>query len=173
MENIALSTTASNSTTAPTILDLQTNNSLWYKIHVFIYDLRHFHEIPTSQTRLDQIADPSYLGLPYFTPTEVSQVKSTLVGTGAPTLAQLIEETLNERLEKRMKKRVESEDYRVCAAHDLAPIFEKALNINSKEHAKNKEFLALIEKSGLKFKDGEEWKGLPKKTFEKKKGKKR
>jgi len=71
-----------------------------------------------------------------------------------------------------MKKRVESNDYRVCAAHDLAPIFEKALDINPKELARNKEFLALMEKSGLELGDGEEWKGLPKKTFEKKKGKK-
>ncbi len=33
----------------------------------------------------------------------------------------------------RMKKRVESGDFRVCAAHDLEPIFEKAFGIKPKE----------------------------------------
>jgi hypothetical protein len=72
-----------------------------------------------------------------------------------------------------MKKRVESADYWVCAAHDLAPIFEKAFDIKPKELAKNKEFLDRMEKSGLKFGGGDNWKGLPKKAFGMKKGKKR
>lgn len=152
---------------------LQNNPSLWYKIHVFIYDLRNFREIPDSQKRLDRITDASYIGTPYFTTTEVSQLKSTIIDPKSQqTLEQLIEETLNERLERRMKKRVESGDYRVCAAHDLAPIFEKAFDIKPKDLARNVEFLAVMEKSGLKLNDDDEWKGSSKKSSPKKNKKK-
>jgi len=61
-----------------------------------------------------------------------------------------------------MKKRVESGDYRVCAAHDLAPIFEKAFNIKLDDLAKDDGFLSLLDKSGLKLKNGENWLGLSK-----------
>jgi len=40
-------------------------------------------------------------------------------------LAELIDEIVQVRLEWRMKKQVESVDFRVCAAHDVAPIVEK------------------------------------------------
>jgi hypothetical protein len=142
--------------TGTTIKDLQRNPLLWYKIHVFIHDLRNFQENPESQRRLDQITDALYLSMPYFTTVEVSQLKSTIIDTATQQpLEQLIEQTLQERLERRMKKRVESGDYRVCAAHDLAPIFEKAFDIKPKELAKNQEFLDHMEKSGLRFGDGD------------------
>lgn len=80
-------------------------------------------------------------------------------------MEELIRETLAERFERRMKKRVESGDYRSCAAHDIAPIFEKGLGIKSKELAKDKEFLELRESSGLRLKDGETWSGLRRKPF--------
>jgi hypothetical protein len=47
-------------------------------------------------------------------------------------LKALIEETLNERLERRMKKRVESGDFRVCAAHDLAPVLRRLLGLRGR-----------------------------------------
>jgi hypothetical protein len=62
---------AATPSTAFDIKDLQNNNALWYKIHVFIYDLRSFREIPTAQARLDRIVDASYIGMPYFKPDEV------------------------------------------------------------------------------------------------------
>lgn len=144
---------------------------MWYRIHVFVFDLRHFKEKVDSQKRLDKIMDASYLGTPYFETEEVEQLKSTIVTDGDKTLQELIQETLNERLNRRMKKRVESEDYRVCAAHDLAPIFEKAFAINPKDLAKSQEFLALVEASGLK--GGENWAGLKKRTFQPKSQKKK
>ena len=61
------------------------------------------------------------------------------------------------RSNRRMKKGVESEDYRVCAAHGLAPIFEKGLGIRPKE------FVRLVRTSGLKLNDGESWMGMGKK----------
>ncbi|KAG4435429.1 hypothetical protein IFR05_009103 [Cadophora sp. M221] len=60
------------------------------------------------------------------------------------TLEMLIEEVLTERLERRIKKREESGDFRVCAAHDIAPILEKALEINPKQLSRDKIFLDLM-----------------------------
>jgi hypothetical protein len=148
--------------TAPTIQDLRNTHSLWYKIHVFVYDLRNFKVRADCQSRLDSIVDASYLGTPYFKQEEVDMLKATKVN-GEMTLEAAIRNTLNERLERRMKKRVESGDYRVCAAHDLAPIFETAFNIKPKDLAKDNVFLSLLENSGLKLKNGENWLGLSKK----------
>ena len=91
-------------------------------------------------------------------------IKSTaVINNSEQILGDLIQETLDERLNRRMKKRVESEDYRVCAAHDLAPIFEKGLGVRRKEFEKDKEFVRLVRTSGLKLKDGESWMGMGKK----------
>jgi hypothetical protein len=71
------------------------------------------------------------------------------------TLQTVIQETLDERLERRIKKRVGSGDFRVCAAHDFAPIFEKAFSIKPRDLAKNNDFLSFVTNSGLKLKDEE------------------
>jgi hypothetical protein len=110
--------------------------------------------------------DASYIGLPYFQQTEVQLLKTSIVESGT-TLESLIQETLNEKLEKRIKKRVESQDFRVCAAHDLAPIFEKAFDINPKTLSKDKDFLATLRRSGLVLKEDESWQGLHPKSFQK------
>jgi len=68
--------------------------------------------------------------------------------------------TLNERLERKIKKHVESD---VCAAHYLAPILKKAVDIKPKELAKDREFLTILGRSGLDLKDEEDWKGMEKK----------
>jgi hypothetical protein len=164
---ITAATEAHKITPPTTVRDLKNQPCLWYKVHVFVYDLRNFREISDAQARLDRIVDASYIGLPYFQPNEVQLLKSSIV-EGDKTLENIIEETLNERLERRIKKRVESRDFRVCAAHDLAPIFEKAFDIKPKVLSKNEEFLAILSRSGLNLKDGDNWKGLPTKSFQKK-----
>ncbi|KAI9836346.1 MAG: hypothetical protein M1837_003394 [Sclerophora amabilis] len=169
--------------------------TLWYRIHVFVYDLRHFREKDDSQARLDQIVDASYLGTPYFSAEEVRSIKDTVVKgeaddddaptTTTTTLEQLIEQTLEERLNRRNKKRVDSGDYRVCAAHDLAPVLEKAFRIDPKALARDQGFLKLVDSRGLRLSPEEEesWTGLskeacrpkgqgPKKTKKKGKAKK-
>lgn len=158
------------------IAEVKANVSLWYRIHVFLYDLRNFRERADSHTRLETVVDVSYIGLPYFKPEEAEMLKSMMFD--GKTLGSLIEVTLQERLEKRMKKRVESGDYRVCAAHDVAPVLEKVFGINPKLLAKNKTFLELIDRSGLFLKDGDSWTGLVTKrhvnpVLEKKKKKKK
>lgn len=87
---------------------------------------------------------------------------------GDTTLEHLIQQTLNAKLEKRIKKRVESQDFRVCAAHDLGPIFEKAFDIKPKTLSKDKKFLAVLKRSGLNLKEDDSWKGVPPKSFQKK-----
>ena len=177
---------------SPTVADLRNDTRLWYKLNVFIYDLRNFRDIPKSQERLDSIIDASYIGLPYFTTTEALTIKSAMIDTSPPVhpamkkarsktqpqsdlqpqsrtpeqsphlkrLDKVIEETLNERLERRIKKREESGDFRVCAAHDLAPILEKALEIGVKDLQRDKEFLGLVERCGVDLQDGNVWMGL-------------
>jgi len=54
----------------------------------------------------------------------------------------------------------ETSDYRVCAAHDLAPLFEKAFDVKAADLAKNKAFLRCLDKGGLESKEGAKWKGL-------------
>ncbi|KAJ9202130.1 hypothetical protein DTO021D3_3626 [Paecilomyces variotii] len=129
------------------IENLQSNKLLWYKIHIFLYDLRHFQE-EASQARLDSVIDSSYLCSPYFTSEEVTQLKATKL-QDTKSLGALIEETLNERLERRVKKQIESGDFRVCAAHDLAPIFERAFHIKPKDLERDRILLDLIKQSGL------------------------
>jgi hypothetical protein len=94
-------------------------------------------------------------------------VKSFQVGenNGSIALAEVIEDTLKERLERRMKKRVSSKDFRVCAAHDIAPILEKALGVKEKDLMRDKEFIRLVEKWGLDLREAVGWKGIQKKNF--------
>ncbi|KAI9833203.1 MAG: hypothetical protein M1819_003826 [Sarea resinae] len=154
-----------------TIQYLQDNSSLWYRIHVFLYDLRHFDSKVESQSRLERVVDASYLGLPYFQPEEVAQLKATTVNIREQkTLETLIQETLDERLNRRMKKRVESRDFRVCAAHDMAPIMEKAFDIKPKDLERNEEFITMMEENGLNLEDEQGWLQVSKKGYKEKKG---
>ena len=142
-----------------TIQDLHANRMLWYKINVFVYDLHHFHD-NASQARLECVADSSYLCLPYFNVDEVAHLKATMVHNNTKKLEDVIQETLDERLQCRMKKQVQSGDFRVCAAHDLALIFEKAPNIKPKDLERDRDFLALVEQFGLNLRDGQVWSGV-------------
>ena len=109
------------------------------QIHVLLYDLRYFEQSNVSQSRLETVLDPSYLGEPYFNRDEAEKIEGARL-EGDKTLSAVIEQTLNERLEHRMKKRVESGDYRVCAAHDVAPILGKALGIKPKDPERDQVF---------------------------------
>jgi hypothetical protein len=91
----------------------------------------------------------------------VRALKGTTI-TGEKTLKTIIEETLNGWLERKIKKHVESD---ICAAHDLAPILEKAFDIEPKELAKDGDLLTILGRSGLDLKDEEDSKGMEKKKF--------
>ncbi|KAL9594310.1 MAG: hypothetical protein Q9219_007104 [cf. Caloplaca sp. 3 TL-2023] len=129
--------------------DLQNNTQFWHKIRVFLFDLRHFSERIDSRNRLELIIDPSYIGAPYFEPSEAQRLHSFVPEGQGLTLKELVDSTLVERLNRRMKKRAASADYRVCAAHDLAPVFEKAFGVKPKDLQKDKKFVKAVTAGGL------------------------
>ncbi|KAB8203001.1 hypothetical protein P875_00108693 [Aspergillus parasiticus SU-1] len=148
----------------PTVANLKDSSifpSLWYRIHVLLADLKSFDK-PASNKRLEKIVDPSFIGEPYFTPKEAETIKKTIID--GKEFTQLVEEGLNKRLDRRNKKRFESGDFRICAAHDLAPIMAQALGIDLKRLEKDKSFTNLVEEKGLHL-EGEGWCGLEKKSF--------
>ncbi|PLB52509.1 hypothetical protein P170DRAFT_507279 [Aspergillus steynii IBT 23096] len=153
------------------IPDLQDNSiypTLWYRIHILLFDLENFKERTDASERLERVNDISYLGEPYFSSKESSAIKNTTMNGRA--LSNIIQDNLEERLQRRIKKRVDSGDYRVCAAHDLAPILATALGIDLKQLRKDEEFTDIVEKNGLNW-DGK-WNGLAKRSFALKKTKK-
>ncbi|KAF7169895.1 hypothetical protein CNMCM6106_004765 [Aspergillus hiratsukae] len=84
----------------PSIADLQNNitfPTLWYRLHVLLYDLQHFNQRPDSRERLETVTDLSYIGPPYFNDEETTAIKNTVVH--GKTVAQTIEQELQERLE--------------------------------------------------------------------------
>lgn len=137
--------------------------TFWYRVHVLVFDLKNFNN-DSSKKRLDKVTDPSYIGKPYFSPEEAEKIKNIVTDTSGKTFSETLEEGLNERLERRKKKRVQSGDFRVCAAHDLAPFIASALDIDLKLMEKDKDFAKVVEEKGLNLR-GEIWGGLKKKSF--------
>ena len=151
-----------------TISSLRLDHKLWYKLHVFIHDLRFFRSnTTTSRFRLDWVVDTYYIGWPYFSDTEVQQVLHTVVDAkSGKTLQQTLDDFFSKKLEKRLDGQMkETGDYRVCAAHDLAPVVEKVFGVDSTDLKKNKGFVKLVEQGGLEaLNKGGVWKGMGKKV---------
>jgi hypothetical protein len=144
------------------VSDLQQNPVLLYKIHVFVYNLRKLDtkKHKKSRARLELLSDASYIAMPYFTDQEATMLKTLIVNTDNKSLEEGIQQALQLRLKERAKKSKETGDCRVCAAHDLAPVFERVFQINPKELASSPEFLAVLESAGLELEDGQNWEGL-------------
>jgi hypothetical protein len=127
-----------------------------------MYDLRAFRSNSDSRSRLDSVVSTYYIGEPYFSASEAERVLNTISDGKAlkNTLDEFFEKKLEKRLEGRMK---ETADYRVCAAHDIAPIVEKAFGVRPGDLKKNKGFAKLVDKGGLSaLNDGAVWKGIGK-----------
>lgn len=131
------------------IQDVRQNIRLWHKIRVLLFDLRHFAARRSSRNRLELVIDPFYIGAPYFDPSEAHLLKHSAINDTRQTLQNLIQETLDMKLSRR--KRVESADFRPCAAHDLAPIFERYFNVKPKDLQRDKKFIKDVEQNGLEF----------------------
>lgn len=104
-----------------------------------------------------------YIGPPYFSATEADTILHTVDETeSGKTLKEPLDKFLVRKSEKRLESMMkETGDYRVCAAHDLAPIVEKAFHVHPKDLAKNKEIRVLVDTKGLTTLDqGGVWKGL-------------
>ncbi|RAQ44986.1 hypothetical protein AFGD_008165 [Aspergillus flavus] len=156
----------------PSVANLKDSSifpSLWYRIHVLLADLKSFDK-PASNKRLEKIVDPSFIGEPYFTPKEAEAIRKTIID--GKEFTRFVEEELDKRLDRRNKKRFESGDFRICAAHDLAPIMAQALGIDLKQLEKDKGFANLVEEKGL-HQGPQGWNGLKKKSFAPKNKKRR
>jgi hypothetical protein len=151
------------------------STQLQYKILLLIFDLHHFRTRVDSASRLEQVFDPEYLGTPYFQSEESDHIRNLQVG--AANLGGMICETISQRVlrrsdvqalrnksptsasEKALKSTITTDeqaqsprvDFRICAAHDLAPVLAKAFGINEKLLIRHKAFIKLVDKFGLEF----------------------
>jgi len=135
---------------------LEGENHLWYRINALVFDLRHFRDKDESVNRLNTVLDPMYIGAPYFTNEEAKKIKAA--NFDGRSLQEVIASTMQEKLKRR--KRTEVEDFRPCAAHDIAPLLERAFDIKYKKLDKSKHFNELLKTSGLDLKDNQKFKGV-------------
>jgi len=65
-------------------------------------------------------------------------------------------------MKEKLKKREEKgeKDFRMCAPHDMAPLFESAFGIGYTNLNKSKHFRELLRKEGLEVKEGQRFKGV-------------
>ncbi|KAF2125240.1 hypothetical protein P153DRAFT_369942 [Dothidotthia symphoricarpi CBS 119687] len=145
-----------------TIEELRQDNKLWYKLHVFMFDLRNFRTNTNSRERLELVTNELFIGNPYFDDNERQRLCNTIIDSSQRTLEDVLGAFFQTTLEKRLQGRIkETGDWRICAAHDLAPIFERAFRVNTKDLSKNKVFSKMVQKGGLGALDnGGVWKGI-------------
>jgi hypothetical protein len=65
--------------TKTTLSDIKQDASLWYKIHVLIYDLCNIKIDPSSESRTLLTTDELYISGPYFTASESALIKATII----------------------------------------------------------------------------------------------
>ena len=141
------------------IRDLEAKPSLWYRLHVFLYDLRHYQSNESSKERLEILCDAIFIGDPYFNDEEARLLKSFPV-TQEKDLQTVMSEHISDKLNRREKKRIQTNDHRICAAHDLAPLLEKIFDIRPKDLQKSKSFRKQLQRNGLDFAKDEKFVGL-------------
>ncbi|KAF2448423.1 hypothetical protein P171DRAFT_508628 [Karstenula rhodostoma CBS 690.94] len=155
----ATTTTPTSPQTTHTLQALRQDTALFYRLHVFIHDLRAFRSNASSRARLDAVLAPDYIGRPYFSDAQAAQLRSTVVDeeTGE-TLGQRLDCLFTEKLAKKLEK---GGAWRVCAAHDLAPVFEGVVGVRPGELGRDKGFVGLVRKGGLDaVGEGGVWKGV-------------
>ena len=140
---------AESQSTALRVQPLKNDKALWYRLHVFIFDLHNFESDPHSKLRLELLHDPQFLGTPYFDQDQADRLKETCGLASDQTLGLRIETEIRNKLQRRIEKGQTSGDHRICAAHDIAPIIEDELRIRLKEVSKDKTFRKLLKKHGL------------------------
>lgn len=168
-----------------TLLDLQANANLWYKIHVLLYDLCHIKSDCASEARTLCTTDELCISGPYFAPSEAAMIKGAILESSrkheetidtkedakAESLTikrepKTVEEAIKERLAGFFDKRRGSGDSRPCGPRDMAPIYESVFAIKHSE-LEDPHFLGRLRRSGLDDSVEEE-----NQTPKKKKGKK-
>jgi hypothetical protein len=111
----------------------------------FIRDLRCFGGDVKAQARLNDTKHEYFLGGKYFSPSTVAKILQIPVGNSS----------VKEELEKLSRRKVEREQQNeICAAHDLAPLFEIAFGLDwttlkNEDALKNKANQKGAEKKGF------------------------
>ncbi len=124
-----------------TISDLQQNADLWYQIQVLLYDLTNLGCNHLSERRLSATTNELYISMPYFTDSEATTTRPTLVDNdliledtdiqgeiycqGITPCQGLVtvENAIHQRLVDFFEKRKPSGDARPCGPHDMVPIY--------------------------------------------------
>lgn len=97
------------------------------RAQIFIRDLKCFGSDSRAQERLQHTKHEFYLGLPYFDEKTVARMLALPVG----------DESLGEKLRSLVERKKERDQLdELCASHDLAPIFQYALDIKYDEKVK-------------------------------------
>lgn len=163
-----------SSTSTSTLLSLQSNSEIWYKIHILLYDLCNIAGDQAAEARTLATTDELYISGPYFSPEEAMIIKATLVSP--PSLNEIpefeflcmdnpnevdesskevptpetmsIEAAIKSCLQNFFEKRRASGDARPCGPHDMGPIYQAVFGI-TKEDLKNEKFLSRLRRTGL------------------------
>lgn len=99
------------------------------KSRFFIRDLKTFNSDRKARNRLQGTGHRFYLGLPYFDSETVNKVLALPGGNN---------KSLGVELEMLMQRRTEDNQAKeICTSHDLAPIFETALEIDWEKSKKD------------------------------------
>ncbi|KAG0645008.1 hypothetical protein D0Z07_9132 [Hyphodiscus hymeniophilus] len=165
-----------SSTSTSTLLSLQSNSEIWYKIHILLYDLCNIASDQAAEARTLATTDELYISGPYFSPEEAMTIKATLVprpslneipefeslcmqdtdenevdesSKDVPTPETMtIEAAIKCCLETFFEKRRAIGDARPCGPHDMGPIYQAVFGI-TKEDLKNEKFLSRLRRTGL------------------------
>jgi hypothetical protein len=136
------------------------NSNFYQNAQLFIKDLNGFAKDSNSRARLEGTGHVYYIGEPYFKQDEVEAIlgMKTTNGTVQLDLAQLA-----------AKKSATYDS--ICAAHDLSPIYEMALNFKwDKASGKTESLWQTM--SGLQLSEEKTNQNVPKGSGRGKKGKK-
>ena len=139
----AASSKTGDSAPPDTLASLLEDHELNCKILALIRDLQSVAKDHNAQNRLSCTTDERYLSAPYFSPSEVSRIKSATTPDGVT-----IEDALNSRFENFFNKRSASGDFRPCGPHDMVPIYLEVFGMDVSD-LKDEKFLGRLQRSGL------------------------
>ena len=141
--NQSTETPSSQPTTPLSLSSLRENHDLWYKIRVLIYDLRNVAKDHNSEQRTLRTTGPLCISAPYFSAGEAAAIKSTVLADGTT-----FEHAVAGALANFFEKRRASGDARPCGPHDMAPIYQDVLGIETQE-LEDERFLSRLRRCGV------------------------
>lgn len=144
---------------SPTLSEIQSDLSLWYRIQVLLHDLGNVGHDASSEKRLSATTNELHISAPYFTQAEATQILSTLVEPSIPSDKSTplspdhpmatIQDTIHQKLANFFDKRKASGDARPCGPHDMLPIYLDVFKLQRGD-LKDEKFLGRLRRSGLR-----------------------